>query len=859
MNANILYRFGRYRVHPARRELWLDEEQVPVQPKAFDCLTYLIEHRDRVVGNDELIAAVWGRTDLSDNVVTHSIARARHAVGDTGDRQHAIKTVTRVGYSWNLPVEVSNVECAADADTHGRANEHEDVPDAGDANWRPNGNAERPAALAATVDIDAHRSCSEEPLDLAHAHEPCEAPSAQPVREASRSPRLGSSWRWLGFASAAALLATWMVSALWSDRSALQAHQVAGEAAIVLPVTVIGVGDGESSSAWIRLGVMDLIAERLREQGQLVIPSDNTVALARAYLEANGSALPGPEQIAALARTAAAGLVLGAQAETVGDHWRVSLHSVHGREPAVVAQGEAPDVLAAARAAADRMAVMLGFELLASNGGARADSQIDLALQQARAAMLSDQFDVAHRLLVGLDEDQRQDPRVRYELAAIEAQRGRLADAVASLTRLLDELPSSASDEFRAKVLYALGFTHLRQLDYERADQRYQEALDALGGRNSHEARQLTGRVLMSKAGLQALRNLLEEAEASFARARIALEISGDQLSLAKLDANMSRLYSQMGRAEAITHGERAVQRLEQFGDVQNELRARVHLALAHFTFENSMGAFLEAQRFDRLLAEVDNPALTNAVLVIKLGILVTSGRLDAAESLLKYLDDQPTGSSMEKERVQYFGAGLALVRGEYELAADLAEAAVQRVWEPAMYGEAAQAWRLLLRAQIKLGRAEQASQTIQAAAEWRVGIGDRTDVQTNMALMKAEYAAFVGDRATASESFEEALRLADQQSLPSSLVRVVGSYAEWLIEQGDLDRAGLLAGRVSIWADRSYGAALVQLRLYHAMGEAGGWRLALDRARTLAGERPIDAHLLVPPNLQVATTGQPQ
>src|SRR5690606_29308385 len=80
-------------------------EEVAVQPKAFDCLAYLIENRDRVVGSDELIAAVWGRTDLTDNVVMHSIARARQAVGDNGDVQRAIRTVTRVGYAWNLPVE----------------------------------------------------------------------------------------------------------------------------------------------------------------------------------------------------------------------------------------------------------------------------------------------------------------------------------------------------------------------------------------------------------------------------------------------------------------------------------------------------------------------------------------------------------------------------------------------------------------------------------------------------------------------------------------------------------------------------------------------------------------------------------
>ena len=40
--------------------LWRDGERVPLPPKSSDCLTHLIEHRDRAVGRDELIAAVWG-------------------------------------------------------------------------------------------------------------------------------------------------------------------------------------------------------------------------------------------------------------------------------------------------------------------------------------------------------------------------------------------------------------------------------------------------------------------------------------------------------------------------------------------------------------------------------------------------------------------------------------------------------------------------------------------------------------------------------------------------------------------------------------------------------------------------------
>ena len=40
-----------------------DGELVEAQPKAFDLLVYLIEHRDRVVDKDELLEQLWSGSD----------------------------------------------------------------------------------------------------------------------------------------------------------------------------------------------------------------------------------------------------------------------------------------------------------------------------------------------------------------------------------------------------------------------------------------------------------------------------------------------------------------------------------------------------------------------------------------------------------------------------------------------------------------------------------------------------------------------------------------------------------------------------------------------------------------------------
>src|SRR5262249_26053983 len=70
---------------------------VPVEPKVFDLLAYLIENRERVASKDDLIAAIWGGRIVSESALTSRINAARCAIGDTGAEQRLIKTFTRKG------------------------------------------------------------------------------------------------------------------------------------------------------------------------------------------------------------------------------------------------------------------------------------------------------------------------------------------------------------------------------------------------------------------------------------------------------------------------------------------------------------------------------------------------------------------------------------------------------------------------------------------------------------------------------------------------------------------------------------------------------------------------------------------
>ena len=54
----VAYRFGRCEVRPACREVFVDGARRRLQPRAFDLLIYLIDHRHRVLSIDELLDAV---------------------------------------------------------------------------------------------------------------------------------------------------------------------------------------------------------------------------------------------------------------------------------------------------------------------------------------------------------------------------------------------------------------------------------------------------------------------------------------------------------------------------------------------------------------------------------------------------------------------------------------------------------------------------------------------------------------------------------------------------------------------------------------------------------------------------------
>ena len=90
--------FGPFTLDTHKRELTRDGRPLRVQPKVLDTLAYLVTHRERVVGKTELLAEVWHRTEITENVIARAVSGLRRALGDDAKDPRYIKAVAGEGY-----------------------------------------------------------------------------------------------------------------------------------------------------------------------------------------------------------------------------------------------------------------------------------------------------------------------------------------------------------------------------------------------------------------------------------------------------------------------------------------------------------------------------------------------------------------------------------------------------------------------------------------------------------------------------------------------------------------------------------------------------------------------------------------
>ncbi|MCL1067069.1 winged helix-turn-helix domain-containing protein [Shewanella olleyana] len=79
-----------------------------VEPKVFDLIIYLIQHRERLISREELLENIWHGRNVTDTTLSNHIKSARKLFGDNGEQQNVIKTIRTRGYQFIAVVTIVN-------------------------------------------------------------------------------------------------------------------------------------------------------------------------------------------------------------------------------------------------------------------------------------------------------------------------------------------------------------------------------------------------------------------------------------------------------------------------------------------------------------------------------------------------------------------------------------------------------------------------------------------------------------------------------------------------------------------------------------------------------------------------------
>lgn len=773
MNRAPIYRFLSYSLEPARRELRRDGELLAVPARVFDLLVYLIEHRSRAVGRDELGAAVWGRADVSEAQLTQTVLRARRLLGEDRGGPSVIHTIPKFGYRWECEVETGAGEPAV--------------------------TPQDPAA---------------------------ETPIADSPR---RGPR-----RWI--AAAVLALAVALTAAVWQFRAPPPKTRVepsppaALHGALVLPIE----NGGSSDDAWVRLGGIDLIGNRLRSAGLPVAPGETTLAL----LGSLGDTAPD-----ALRQGSGARWIIAGRTQRSAGGWRATLEASDAAGNRHTASADAADVLAALRASTD---LLLRELSLTPPITPSRDSSVEEIVQRAQAALLENDFDAAQRLLASAPAAALGQGELRYQLAGLAFRAGRLVEAEAQLRELLADESAAADPALQGRIHYALGAIGMMRDRAAEAEREFGLALNLFDRRT-----QILdyGKALGGRGGARIAQGDLPHGLDDLAQARVLLAQAGDRLALARMNLayGIAELHrDRPGQAVAVLSD--ALGQLAPFGAINERLHAYSAVVNAQIELVNYAEATRANDAARALLPRVADPLNRAETQLDQLSLLLRQGRYAEAEAATNDINalDLAAHASLDGRR-DALEAELAFARGHLAEAVTRAAAAITKL---APLDRDAAAGMILLhqRALVAAGRAAEAPEALRTATA--ALHADGAPLPISLRLARAELMTDGSQRAA-----EYAAALADAQAreVPAQLLSVAKALVPELIAQGHVEAASAILGRLDAATSSDFDAALLLLRLHQASGQNRAWSEALRRAQSIAGERRIPAELQLAPGLQPA------
>jgi DNA-binding winged helix-turn-helix (wHTH) protein/tetratricopeptide (TPR) repeat protein len=787
--GSMTYRFDDFFINPATRELRRHGELVALPARAFDCLAYLIEHRERAVGRDELIAAVWGRVEISDALLSHTIVKIRRSLGDTGNEQRTIRTVPRFGYRWVQVLETSTSDF-----------------------------------------VPAKEALSKSDADVAAAAADVSLPEGRKVGRVSElDTPIAPAWRgsrrtlaiFVGVVVAIVALAARLVdyapphAGKHDSAAPAAAESTVATAVLVLPADVAAPDDWR----WLRFGLMDLVANRLRGGAVQTAPSETVVTLLKQRSASSGQSLLHDASLGEIAALRVLPTVSLEQAR-----WLVRLDAF-GAQRSFSVEARADDAIVAGREAADALLRKLGHT---PNVVPAEDTspEMDELLQRSGAAMLADQLDQARALIAQAPAELQQRPPVEQRMAQIELRSGEYAAVETRLHALLDRLPPGHDTALRARALLTLAAAYVRQHQSDRAVDLYAEAIALRQQPADHE---VLGVAHLGHGAVLAQKGRYDEATAELSRARTDLETVGDALGVASVDVNLGDFQLMRHRpADALTVLANAARQFERLGAREGRAYALSQQAIAEGELLDVDAALATSARFWPPEANTNNLRMRWNLVLARAQALAGVGRLDAAQVLIERIRNEadPQKDAVVRAQGELLAAGLASQRGDAKAAAALAAVAlvpILRDADPISWTRG-----LLLQAQSLRDSDQVAAATAVGAAQqsWAAGSGD--DWRTLYATLGAAEQAWAERRhEPALEQFAAAMQSAERMNVPEDLVAVGAPYLAALIEASQLDTARAVSGRIAMWADRDLRAASAQARLYRALGQDDAARKA--------------------------------
>src|SRR5947207_10977423 len=104
-----IYEFGGFQLDTAERLLRrLDGTPVPLTPRVFKTLLYMVEHHKSVLDKERIMEAVWPDSIVEENNLAQAISKLRQVFPETPGSDSYIVTVPGRGYRFVAEVNKRN-------------------------------------------------------------------------------------------------------------------------------------------------------------------------------------------------------------------------------------------------------------------------------------------------------------------------------------------------------------------------------------------------------------------------------------------------------------------------------------------------------------------------------------------------------------------------------------------------------------------------------------------------------------------------------------------------------------------------------------------------------------------------------